>query len=160
MKCPNCGQELDNSNQGVCQYCGAKIPQNIEPRNSSLDKNVYKTNKSKYSRYTRKKHLTFAVISMFLVIGSFIGLGFSSYLDFLISLSDGMENVIGAPFYIGPIIANIIGLILGIIAGFLRIKWGKENQTEDKFGTILIIITILLNVISIVVGGVIIIYQL
>jgi len=164
MKCPNCGQELEDPNQDVCQYCGAKVSQDVESVQStvdkSVDKNTYKTEKkSTYTKYNKKKYYPFVLISIFLIMGAFIALGFYSYLDFLIGLSEGMENVIGPPFYIVPIILNIIGLVFGVIAGLLRRKWEKKNQSGENYGTILILIIVLVNIIGIVVGGILLAFQ-
>lgn len=164
MKCPNCGQELDNTNKEVCPYCGAKISQYGDSIQSNIDKslnkNTYKTEKkSLYIKYTRKKYYPFALISIFLIMGTFIALGFYSYLDFLIGLSEGMENVIGPPFYIVPIIMSIIGLIFGVIAGILRRVWEKKNQSSENYGGIFILIIVIVNIIGIIVGSILLSFQ-
>ncbi len=159
MKCPSCGQEIDSPDQKICQYCGVKIVQKSKTNqpsteHSALDKSVYKKDKSKniYTKYTKKTYYPFAIISVFTIMVSFMSLGFFGYLDFILGISGDARDLIGPVFFLPPVIISIIGLIIGVIAGGLRIKWEKNNERDDKFGNYFVLIVIILNLVGIVIG--------
>ena len=75
MKCPNCGNTIENQNNKFCTYCGTKLDnneQNIvqeQPQNNPINQNVVNNNQNiNYNVQNNNNTTTFLIIGIIMAM--------------------------------------------------------------------------------------------
>ena len=154
MSCPNCGAQLEVSNQRFCQDCGAKLPEfSKSPELSqkplySPDKSIVPqaqriTTKSSSPRPLSKRSLAFGIVSLVVAVTSF-NFGSSLILEpIILSIISGRSLLIALGF------VNLVGTIFGSISISFNRKAGNIESPNKamKVGKTLGNIGLALNII-------------
>lgn len=173
MFCPNCGEELRNSNQSFCHYCGSELSattrapqirteriQEIPPVYSPSTPEIAETQFIVQKPFTTvgigpnsKKCLAFAIVSIGLAVAAWI-VGFNVFFwSFVMYWNDPptIRIIVGV---IVAISLNVVGLVFGTISRVNKAKARnmESPNTVEKLGGAFGIVGICMNAVLMVVG--------
>ena len=157
LSCPNCGAQLEVSNQQFCQDCGNKLRE--APKNSELDQKSLappeyrnkhqlqqKPVKTPISRPLSKRSLGFGIVSLVIAATTF-NTGSSMLTPPFLLPQSGRSILI---FSLG--ILNIVGIGFGIISSVFN-KQAKRTELKNtamKIGNTLGSIGLIFNLFSMI----------
>ena len=154
MSCPNCGAQLEVSNQKFCQECGKKLQEqskNSELAQKSLALSDYrethqlqqKSVKIPISRPLSKRSLVFGIVSLIIAVTTFNAESSMLVPPFLLPLSGRKTLIVSFG------ILNIVGIAFGIISHVFnsQAKGLEQKNTAMKAGRTLGSIGLIFNLV-------------